>query len=96
MIPSWFTKTAKFAAVRQQRGLFLGRSPDAAVHHHSLTNETFTLSAVWRPRQEMNLALDCNLMQRRNPCTGTKLPTFCGWRTSHHQTRVETWTSEVM
>ena len=67
MIPSWFTKTAKFAAVHRQRGLFLGRSPDAAVHHHSLTNENFTLFAVWRPRQEKNLALDCNHLQLRNP-----------------------------
>ena len=49
------------------RGLFLGRSPDAAVQHHSLTNENFTLFAVWRPRQEMNLALDCNHLQLRNP-----------------------------
>ena len=60
----------------------------AALHHHSLTNEKFRSFAVWRPRLEMNLTLDWNLMQRRNPCTGTKLPTYCGWRTSHHQTRV--------
>ena len=39
MIPSWFTKTAQFAAAHPQRGLVLGRSPDAAVHHLSLANE---------------------------------------------------------
>ena len=47
-----------------RRGI-LENGSGAALHHHSLTNEKFKSFAALRQRQEMNLTLDCNLMQRR-------------------------------
>ena len=77
-----------FTTKHRLRRRILENGSPAAWDHHSLTNEKFRSFAALRPRQEMNLTLNCNLMHRRNPCTGTKLRTYCGWRISHHQTCV--------